>query len=144
MKPKPIPTLTPDEIESFWLRVDKRNPDGCWPWTSYLNANGYGTFRPQRRQHLYPHRVAYVLSFGPIPEGLTIDHVKERGCTMKSCCNPYHLEAISQSDNIKRYHKQRVRKQCEHGLLRHGPAKCKDCNNAYMRAYQMEWRRRKS
>jgi len=30
-----------------------------------------------------------------IPEGMTIDHVKARGCTSTLCVNPHHLEMVS-------------------------------------------------
>lgn len=48
------------------------------------------------------HRVAYELAIGPIPEGLTIDHVKARGCTRVDCCNPAHLEAVTYAENQHR------------------------------------------
>jgi hypothetical protein len=46
--------------------------------------------------------VAYALTNGPIPDGHTVDHVKERGCVLKSCCNPAHLEAVTLKVNILR------------------------------------------
>jgi len=33
---------------------------------------------------------------------MTIDHVKERGCTSTLCVNPYHLEAVTNRDNLLR------------------------------------------
>jgi hypothetical protein len=46
----------------------------------------------------YAHRVAYVLSVGPIPKGLTIDHL----CRNRGCVNPTHLEAVTQRENTLR------------------------------------------
>lgn len=139
MKPKMIPPLTDKQIESFWLRVDKRSPDECWPWLSYLDVVGYGGFRmTQNGQYYKPHRVAYTLAIGPIPEGLTIDHVKSRGCTLKSCCNPAHLEAVTQGENVLRWLRPRMLSTCRCGKPRRKPkdSRCSDCYNAYMRDYQ--------
>ena len=48
------------------------------------------------------HRFAYELLVGPIPEGLTLDHVKARGCTSTLCVNPAHLEPVTNEVNILR------------------------------------------
>jgi hypothetical protein len=46
---------------------------------------------------------------GPIPDGLTIDHVKKNGCTSKLCVKavaddhrPAHLEAVTMRENLLR------------------------------------------
>lgn len=82
--------------ERFWSKVDKRGPDECWNWTA-SKQKGYGQFmlggRPRRA-----HRVAYELLVGPIPEGLTLDHL----CRNPSCVNPAHLEPVTLSENVIR------------------------------------------
>lgn len=79
---------------TFWDRVDTSGE--CWLWTGYRLPNGYGqaAYAGQR----YAHRVAYVLTFGPIPEGMTIDHL----CRVRHCVRPSHLEAVTNRDNILR------------------------------------------
>ncbi len=82
------------------VRVD---PSGCHIWTGYVMPNGYGTLQGGRsRGPQLVHRVAYEVYIGPIPEGLHVDHVTERGCTSKACVNPAHLEAVTQQENNRR------------------------------------------
>src|SRR5215207_4655730 len=77
----------------FWAKVDRSGgPDACWPWIPKPMANGYGRVWWNGRSEV-AHRIAYLLAKGPIPAGLTVDHVKERGCTLRACQNPAHLEA---------------------------------------------------
>lgn len=56
---------------------------------------GYGRTSWKAR-NLLAHRVAYGLTKGPIPEGLYILH----SCDNPPCCNPNHLNAGTQQNNI--------------------------------------------
>jgi hypothetical protein len=87
--------------DRFWAKVDRRGPDECWPWTGKHTNWGYGQVKVNGRTVLV-HRVAYELTRGPIPAGLTIDHVKARGCTRRDCVNPAHLEPVTMAVNILR------------------------------------------
>ncbi|HSS09404.1 MAG TPA: HNH endonuclease [Acidimicrobiales bacterium] len=86
--------------ERFWSKV-KITPT-CWLWTGNRNPNGYGilgiTVVPGRRTKVGAHRIAYELLVGPIPEGLTIDHL----CRVRHCVNPAHLEPVTQGENTRR------------------------------------------
>lgn len=92
----PVP---PGTLERF---VAKITVDGeCWRRTATLDAKGYGQFSFEgvlRRSH----RVSHVMFIGPIPDGLTIDHVKARGCRFKDCVRPAHLEAVTARENTLR------------------------------------------
>lgn len=81
--------------ERFWSKVEKT--DGCWLWTSTTNENGYGRFSIKRR-FVSAHRLAYEMTVGPIPDGLTIDHL----CRVRSCVRPEHLEAVTLQENCLR------------------------------------------
>jgi hypothetical protein len=79
----------------------------CLIWTGALSKDGYGVIgiregagAPSRLKRV--HRVAYELWVGPIPEGLTIDHVKARGCMSRACFNVEHLEPVTIGENIRR------------------------------------------
>ncbi len=81
----------------FWAHVDKSaGSDGCWPWVAYKNRKGYGQLRAGGRGIL-AHRMAYVLTNGPIPDGLFVCHT----CDNPICCNPAHLFLGTNTDNMQ-------------------------------------------
>jgi HNH endonuclease len=47
---------------------------------------------------LLAHRAAYIELVGPVPDGLQLDHL----CRNRPCCNPAHLEPVTQDENMKR------------------------------------------
>lgn len=83
----------PPEVR-FWRRVDKTAPGGCWLYTGSTATNGYGLFWTAEGTVL-AHRFAYEGQVGPIPEGLTIDHL----CRVRKCVNAAHLEPVTQRTN---------------------------------------------
>lgn len=80
--------------ERLWERIDKNAPNGCWLWTRALNASGYGVVGRENKI-LRVHRVTYELLVGPIPEGMQLDHL----CRVRACCNPDHLEPVTNREN---------------------------------------------
>lgn len=72
-------------------------PSGCWEWQGELNRNGYGRVWIEGRR-LMVHRVVWELLRGPIGEGLVLDHL----CKVRCCCNPDHLDPVTQRENVHR------------------------------------------
>ena len=83
----------------FWKHVSPEPNSGCWLWAGEnTGEKGYGRIRTSGRNRMCAHRLSYEMHKGAIPEGLQIDHL----CRTEECCNPDHLEAVSQSLNLKR------------------------------------------
>jgi hypothetical protein len=80
----------------FVLRFTVRE-SGCWEWLGRPDKDGYGIFYVDGKNKK-AHRVSYELFRGPIPKGLTIDHL----CMNRRCVNPLHLEVVTLKANILR------------------------------------------
>jgi hypothetical protein len=80
----------------FWAKVKRGADDECWLWLG-ARSGKYGRFNPSSHT-VYVHRWSYEKFVGPIPDGLTIDHL----CGTPLCVNPSHLEAVTLAENIRR------------------------------------------
>lgn len=108
-----------EDVARFWAQVDKRSDDECWPFLGVINSNGYGQFTVSLGKHHHQrrymaHRFAYEIVIGPIPEGLHLDHVWDRGCTLRECVNPAHLEPVTLAENNRRMHAARKARAAVH------------------------------
>jgi hypothetical protein len=127
----------------FWTKVDKTA--GCWLWTGSLNHGGYGHTSRIGGSTL-AHRVAWYLTHGPVPDGLTLDHL----CRNPRCVNPAHLEPVPLAINRARVIpavKDPI-SHCKAGhpfdeantrtYLRNGRARraCRECNRVAVARYR--------
>ena len=101
---------------------------GCWEWTASIGKKeGYGRFGDT-----WAHRKSWEFFRGPIPKGLTIDHL----CRNRKCVNPDHLEPVSLVENIRRgmspAHVARRAGTCQKGhpmlTMKSGRRYCRPCS----------------
>ena len=70
----------------------------CIAWTGAVQSGGYGSVTNGRGGTMLAHRRAWEAAHGPIPAGMTIDHL----CRHKLCVNPDHMEVVTAAENVKR------------------------------------------
>lgn len=84
-------------------RIENRGyKTACWTWLMAKNNMGYGTLGGGTSADCSPrglaHRIFYEELFGPVPDGLVLDHL----CRHPDCVNPEHLEPVTQRENCRR------------------------------------------
>lgn len=134
------------DTDRFWSKVDQSGE--CWLWTS-TKLLGYGVLKvgsAKTRKAIRAHRIAYELLVGPIPEGLTLDHL----CRVKHCVKvvadergPAHIEPVTNRENVLRGTAPTAvnarKTACVHGhpfdqantrIDRNGYRRCRACHSA--------------
>jgi hypothetical protein len=87
----------PSPLARVLMLVKKDEQTGCWvgPWAT--TKKGYVAINiGRRKEQIY--RFVYAALRGPIPQGLTLDHL----CRNRRCFNPDHLEPVTMLENILR------------------------------------------
>jgi hypothetical protein len=90
------PVMNP--AETLRLKTEQDPQTGCVLWTGHTDHRGYGRLIDVTTGQRRAHRVAWVIERGPIPAGLTIDHL----CRTKNCVNVGHMEVVTSGENTRR------------------------------------------
>jgi hypothetical protein len=145
--------LTDGEIRQLIAHL-KPGKKGCWLWVREGYKAGYGKIGLRGKSWI-AHRLIYELVAGPISEGYVVDHL----CRTPHCCNPAHLEAVTNAENTRRGRRPRGKKHyhgrkthCKYGhpfsgdnlSLRYTPdgvkRVCRQCNREWARHYMRQRR----
>jgi len=90
--------MTPDAIARRYVQKRTVTDDnGCWVWALRPRHDGYPQAKVNYRA-IAAYRYSWLVYRGPIPEGLTIDHL----CRNRMCVNPAHLEPVPIAENLRR------------------------------------------
>ena len=86
---------------------------GCHLWTGKVSSTNGRPIIWRGRTPVSAHKVAYEQAFGPVDNGLVLDH----DCRRPMCVNPYHLTPVTKAVNEQRkLWRVRVRiKKCARG-----------------------------
>src|SRR6185503_3308413 len=84
----------------FWDKVLKGSPEECWPWLGYTKPSGHGLTTLDSLA-IHSSRKAWILTHGPIRDGLCVNHKSKQVCELQAiCCNPDHMYLGSRADNM--------------------------------------------
>lgn len=116
--------------------------NGCHLTTYSLQSKGYGQIGYSEdgvKVNLSTHRAAWEFHHGPIPDGLTIDHI----CRQRNCVNVEHLQLMTLSENSGNRDYGYDPEVCRNGHPREGNTikdgqrsrgRCRTCNVLRLRA----------
>ena len=80
--------------DRFWEKVETGHD--CWNWTG-AKSFGYGKFWTGGEVRAWAHRVSWELEHGPIPDGMSVDHI----CHNTACVKPSHLRLATKKQNAE-------------------------------------------
>lgn len=91
------PRNQPLDVFKYIDMPESGDPEPCWEWTGSVGGRSTdqrGYFSVGGVKWL-AYRLVYTLVYGDLGEGVVVRHM----CDNSMCCNPYHLEKGTQSQN---------------------------------------------
>jgi HNH endonuclease len=88
----------------MYVEEDRGYRTKCFIWQWCLTNRGYGHVNKSKDPSGLAHVYMYRKYVGPIPKGLTLDHL----CHVRSCVNPKHLEPVTNAENCRRGDKAKL------------------------------------
>lgn len=88
-----LPESVPARIRK---RIKRDEKTSCWLWTGCI-CEGYGHAKLGGLVRKV-HRIIYEAVNGKVKDGMVLDHL----CRVRHCCNPEHLEEVTQQENFDR------------------------------------------
>lgn len=150
--PPPVPNVPGADALPlrFWKKVTINEETGCWHWNGAHTHSDYGHLGVKGKMWK-AHRYAYTMIVGPIPEGMSLDHL----CRNRRCCNPAHLDPVTHKENCSRGNNginMAMKTHCPQGHAYEGDnvyyrpgggRSCKTCTRERGRVYDKKrgWRR---
>lgn len=85
--------------DAFILARVAFKENGCWEWLRRPHPQtGYGQTTRADQSTVGVHVLSHEIFKGPAGDGMVVDHT----CSNRICCNPAHLEAVTQQENARR------------------------------------------
>lgn len=102
------PILTHESAIERFNRQIVKTKDGCWEFTGNGSGSGKGAGNGKGYGQIWHNGVKYMahrwayqhFNNKKIPSGIQIDHL----CRNTKCCNPEHLQEVTQDENMRRLH----------------------------------------
>ena len=137
-------------VDAFTQNVAQADPNMCWLWQGITNTDGrvqLGQRNTTQYTLRYPHRIAWEVINGPLPDGFYVHHT----CTMRLCCNPIHLILTQSKKKHVPNYLRKTSKKCARCLQvlpadqfypyrRKLSSYCKQCHNK--RSQELQYNKR--
>jgi hypothetical protein len=146
------PIHVTDDLYARVMARAEPGPGGCLLNTAPPTTDGYGqTWTPQNGP-VVTHRLVWTYHHGPIPAGMTVDHI----CHVRACLKVAHLRLLTPEANGADNRQKKTAPEVDRFCPRHPDERmvrdqgksrrvyCHACHAAYSRAFRARRRARKA